>query len=109
MLDKLNEERNKNKILEQKNKVLEQDKAQNLAQNQKLLQGLEKQQKTILRQNRTNTRRTNQRNKYFQKLMRDNNLTKAMQTRKFLRDNKNRDLNKNKIIKTKEENYDLDR
>ena len=34
--------------------------------------------------------------------MRDNNLTKAMQTRKFLRDNKNIDLNKNKIIKTNE-------
>lgn len=34
--------------------------------------------------------------------MRDNNLIKAMQTRKFLRDNKNRDLNKSKIIKTNE-------
>ena len=41
--------------------------------------------------------------------MRDNNLTKPMQTRKFLRDNKTRDINKNKIKKTIEENYDLSR
>ena len=90
LLDKLNEERSKNKVLEQ-------DKGQNLAQNQKALQIMDKQQKTILRQNRTNTRRTNQRNKYFQKLMRDNNLTKAMQTRKFLRNSKNRVLNKKQV------------
>ncbi len=40
--------------------------------------------------------------------MRDNNLKSIMQIRKFLRNNKNIDLNKNKIIKTKE-NYDLSR
>lgn len=102
LLDKLNEERSKNKVLEQ-------NKRQILAQNQKALQIMDKQQKALIRQNRINTRRTNQRNKYFQKLMRDNNLTKPMQTRKFLRDNKTRDINKNKIKKTIEENYDLDR
>ena len=102
LLDKLNEERNKNKVLEQ-------DKAQNLAQSQKALQIMDKQQKTILRQNRTNTRRTKQRNIFLQKFMQDNNLKSIMQIRKFLRNNKNIDLNKNKIKKTIEENYDLDR
>lgn len=101
ILDKLNEERNKNKILEQ-------DKGQNLAQNQKLIETMDKQQKMLLRQNRTNTRLRNQRNRFIQKIMRDNNLKSIMQTRKFLRDNKTRDINKNKIEKTKE-NYDFDR
>jgi hypothetical protein len=41
----------------------------------------------------------------LEKYMKDNNLTKAMQTRKFLRDNKTRDISKNKIEKTKENCY----
>ena len=41
--------------------------------------------------------------------MKDNNLKSIMQVRKFLRDNKTRDINKNKIKKTIEENYDLSR
>ena len=102
LLDKLNEERSKNKVLEQK-------EGQTLQQNQKALQIMDKQQKALIRETRRNQRLRNQRNKYFQKLMRDNNLTKPMQTRKFLRDNKTRDINKNKIKKTIEENYDLDR
>ena len=63
---------------------------------------MDKQQKTILRQNRTNTRRRNQIRLLVDKIMKDNNLKSIMQVRKFLRDNKNRDLNKNKIEKTKE-------
>lgn len=102
LLDKLNEERSKNKVLEQK-------EGQTLQQNKKALQIMDKQQKALIRETRRNQRRTNQRNKYFQTLMRDNNLTRAMQTRKFLRDNKTRDINKNKIKKTIEENYDLSR
>lgn len=95
ILDKLNEERSKNKVLEQ-------DKGQNLAQNQKLLQGLEKQQKMLLRQNRTNTRLRKQRQRLVQKSIRDNNFKSIMQIRKILRDNKTRDINKNKIKKTNE-------
>lgn len=102
ILDKLNEERSKNKSLEQ-------DKVQNRAQNQKLIETMDKQQKMLLRQNKTNTRLRNQRNRFIQKIMRDNNLKSIMQTRKFLRDNKTRDINKSKIKKTIEENYDLDR
>lgn len=79
LLEKLNEERNKNKDLEQ-------NKGQIAAQNQKLIQTMDKQQKALIRQTRRNQRLRNQRNKFFQKLMRDNNLTKAMQTRKFLKD-----------------------
>lgn len=101
ILDKLNEERSKNKTLEQ-------DKGQNLAQNQKALQIMDKQQKTILRQNRINIRRRNNNRLLAQKIMRDNNFKSIMQIRKILRDNKNKDLNKNKIEKTNE-NYDLDR
>lgn len=102
ILDKLNEERSKNKSLEQ-------DKVQNRAQNQKLIETMDKQQKMLLRQNKTNTRLRNQRNRFIQKIMRNNNLKSIMQTRKFLRDNKTRDINKSKIKKTIEENYDLDR
>lgn len=95
ILDKLNEERSKTKTLEQK-------EAQTLQQNQKALQIMDKLQKMLLRQNRTNTRRRKQINKLVQKFMQDNNLKSIMQIRKFLRDNKNRDLNKSKIIKTNE-------
>ncbi len=102
LLDKLNEERSKNKVLEQK-------EGQTLQQNQKALQIMDKQQKTILRQNRTNTRRRNQIRLLVDKIMKDNNLKSIMQVRKFLRDNKTRDINKNKIKKTIEENYDLSR
>ena len=101
LLEKLNLERNKSKVLEQ-------DKGQILQQSQKMIQTMEKQQKALIRQTRTNTRLRNQRNKFFQKLMRDNNLTKAMQTRKFLKDNKTKSLNKSKIEK-KQESYDFDR
>ncbi len=90
LLEKLNLERNKSKVLEQ-------DKGQILQQSQKMIQTMEKQQKALIRQTRTNTRLRNQRNKFFQKLMRDNNLTKAMQTRKFLRNSKNRVLNKKQV------------
>lgn len=102
LLEKLNEERSKNKSLEQ-------DKVQNRAQNQKLIETMDKQQKMLLRQNRTNTRLRNQRNRFIQKIMRDNNLKSIMQIRKFLKDSKSLSLNKNKIKKTIEENYDLDR
>lgn len=102
LLDKLNEERSKNKVLEQ-------DKAQNRAQNQKLLQVLEKQQKIVISKDRTITRFRRQRNEFVKKIMRDNNLKSIMQIRKFLKDNKNINLNKNKIKKTIEENYDLSR
>ena len=78
ILDKLNEERNKNKILEQ-------NKGQILAQNQKLIQVMDKQQKALIRQTRRNQRLRNQRRLLLQKIMRDNNLTKAMQTRKYLK------------------------
>ncbi len=44
----------------------------------------------------------------LEKIMKDNNLTSIMQIRKFLRDNKNRDLNKSKITKT-QENHNLER
>ena len=101
ILDKLNEERSKNKTLEQ-------ERGQTLQQNQKLLQGLERQQKTIQRENRTNTRLRNQRRLLLQKFMQDNNLKSIMQIRKFLRDNKNRGLNKSKIEKINE-NYDFNR
>ena len=101
LLEKLNLERNKSKVLEQ-------DKGQILQQSQKMIQTMEKQQKALIRQTRTNTRLRNQKNKFFQKLMRDNNLTKAMQTRKFLKDNKTKSLNKSKIEK-KQESYDFDR
>lgn len=101
LLDKLNEERSKNKVLEQK-------EGQTLQQNQKALQIMDKQQKALIRETRRNQRRRNQINKLVQKFMQDNNLKSIMQIRKFLRDNKNRDLNKNKIEKTKE-NYDLSR
>ncbi|MCT7483922.1 coiled-coil domain-containing protein [Aliarcobacter cryaerophilus] len=101
LLNKLNEERNKNKALEQ-------DKGQIAAQNQKLIQTMDKQQKALIRQTRRNTRLRNQRNRLLQKVMRDNNLTKAMQTRKFLKDNKTKSLNKSKIEK-KQESYDFDR
>lgn len=115
LLDKLNEERSKNKTLSIQNKTLEQNEAQNRAQNQKLLQGLEKQQKMIQekdkmiqKKDRTNIRRRNQMRLLLQKFMKDNNLKSIMQIRKFLRNNKNIDLNKNKTI-NKKENYDLDR
>ncbi len=78
ILDKLNEERSKTKVSEQ-------NKGQIIAQNQKALQTMDKQQKVLIRQNRTNTRLRNQRNRLLQKIMRDNNLTKAMQTRKYLK------------------------
>ncbi len=78
LLDKLNEERNKNKVSEQ-------NKGQIIAQNQKALQTMDKQQKALQRQIRTNTRLRRQRQRLMQKIMRDNNLTKAMQTRKYLK------------------------
>lgn len=90
LLDKLNEERNKNRILEQ-------NKGQILAQNQKALQTIEKQQSTIKRQVRRNTRLRNQRRLLLQKVMRDNNLKSVMQTRNFLRNSKNRVLNKKQV------------
>ncbi|MCT7639119.1 hypothetical protein [Aliarcobacter butzleri] len=101
ILDKLNEERSKNKHNEAETSKI-------LQQNKKLIEILDRQHKTTQRQSRTNTRLRNQRNKFFQKLMRDNNLTKAMQTRKFLKDNKTKSLNKSKIEK-KQESYDFDR
>ena len=78
LLDKLNQERNKSKALEQ-------DRGQIAAQNQKLIQTMDKQQKALQRQIRANTRLRRQRQRLMQKIMKDNNLTKAMQTRKYLK------------------------
>ena len=90
------------------NKVLKQNEAQNLAQNQKLLQGLEREHKTVQRQSRTITRIRNQKRLLVQRIMLDNNLKSIMQIRKFLRNSKNRVLNKSKIEKTNE-NHDFNR
>ncbi len=90
LLEKLNEERNKNKVLQQ-------DKGQIAAQNQKLIQVMDKQQKALIRQTRRNQRLRNQRNRLLQKVMRDNNLKSVMQTRNFLRNSKNRVLNKKQV------------
>ena len=67
---------------------------------------MEKQQSTIKRQVKRNTRLRNQRRLLLQKVMRDNNLKSVMQTRNFLRNNKNRALNKKQVS---EEKYDFDR
>lgn len=91
LLEKLNLERNKNKDLEQ-------NKGQIVAQNQKLIQTMDKQQKALIRQTRRNTRLRNQRRLLLQKIIRDNNLKSVMQTRNFLRNSKNRVLNKKQVV-----------
>ena len=63
---------------------------------------MDKQQKALIRETRRNQRLRNQRQRFVQKFMRDNNLKSIMQIRKILRDNKTRDINKNKIEKTNE-------
>lgn len=90
LLNKLNEERNKNKGLEQ-------NKGQIAAQNKKLIQVMDEQQKVLIRQTRRNQRLRNQRRLLLQKVMRDNNLKSVMQTRNFLRNSKNRVLNKKQV------------
>lgn len=78
LLDKLNQERNKNKVLEQ-------DKVQISEQSKKAIELMDKQQKVLQKQIRTNTRLRKQRQRLMQKIMRDNNLTKAMQLKKHLK------------------------
>ncbi len=83
-------------------KVLEQNEVQNRAQNQKLLQVLEKQQKIVISKDRTITRFRRQRNEFVKKIMRDNNLKSIMQIRKFLKDSKIKEMKKD--IKVVEDN-----
>lgn len=78
ILEKLNLERNKSKALEQ-------DKVQIAAQSQKMIQTMDKQQKALQKQIRTNTRLRKQRQRLMQKIMKDNNLTKTMQLKKHLK------------------------
>ena len=78
LLDKLNHERNKNKILEQ-------DKVQISEQSKKAIELMDKQQKVLQRQIRTNTRIRRQRQRLMQKIMRDNNLTKVIHLKKHLK------------------------
>lgn len=90
LLEKLNKER-------EKNNNFEQEKNEFLKQSNKLIKAMEKQQSTIKRQVRRNTRLRNQRRLLLQKVMRDNNLKSVMQTRNFLRNSKNRVLNKKQV------------
>ncbi len=78
LLDKLNHERNKNKILEQ-------DKVQISEQSKKAIELMDKQQKVLQRQIRTNTRIRRQRQRLMQKIMRDNNLNKVIHLKKHLK------------------------
>ena len=73
------------------------EKNEVLKQSNKLIKAMEKQQSTIKRQVRRNTRLRNQRRLLLQKVMRDNNLKSVMQTRNFLRNSKNRVLNKKQV------------
>ncbi len=95
LLDKLNEERNKNKVLEQ-------NKGQIIAQNQKALQTMDKQQKAFQKQIRTNTRLRKQRQRLMQKIIKDNNLTKTIQLKSYLKTIKTKDIKKD--IKEAEDN-----
>ena len=95
LLDKLNEERNKNKVLEQ-------NKGQIIAQNQKALQTMDKQQKAFQKQIRTNTRLRKQRQRLMQKIIKDNNLTKTIQLKSYLKTIKTKDIKKD--IKEVEDN-----
>ncbi len=97
ILEKLNQERNKNNNFEK-------EKIELLKQSDKLVKIMEKQQSTIKRQVKRNTRLRNQRRLLLQKVMRDNNLKSVMQTRNFLRNSKNRVLNKKQVA---EEQHDF--
>ncbi len=81
----------------EKNNNFEKEKIEVLKQSDKLIKTMEVQQKTIKRQVKRNTRLRNQRNRLLQKVMRDNNLKSVMQTRSFLRNSKNRVLNKKQV------------
>lgn len=94
-----------NKILKQ-NDISKTNEMTKLKENHTL--EIKRLQNDFKRQNRVNIRRRNNNRLLAQKIMRDNNLKSIMQIRKFLRNNKNIDLNKNKTI-NKKENYDLSR
>ncbi len=90
LLNKLNEER-------EKNSNFEKEKIELLKQSDKLIKTMEAQQKSIKRQVQRNTKLRNQRNRLLQKIIKDNNLKSVMQTRNFLRNSKNRVLNKKQV------------
>ena len=98
LLDKLNQERNKSKALEQ-------DKAQTLQQSQKAIQLMDKQQKALQKQIRANTRLKRQRQRLMQKIMKDNNLTKTIHLKRHLKTTPTKTIKKDNLDK----NIDFDR
>ena len=98
LLDKLNHERNKNKILEQ-------DKVQISEQSKKAIELMDKQQKVLQRQIRANTRLKRQRQRLMQKIMKDNNLTKTIHLKRHLKTTPTKTIKKDNLDK----NIDFDR
>lgn len=98
LLDKLNQERNKNKVLEQ-------DKVQIREQSKKAIELMDKQQKVLQRQIRANTRLKRQRQRLMQKIMKDNNLTKTIHLKRHLKTTPTKTIKKDNLDK----NIDFDR